>query len=279
VTAGDLPVRRVRMEYPADFDPAWVPGYPEFAYAANGVSMMPYYEPYFIRSVRSTLDELDPALRARTEQYLGQEQQHQNQHVAFNGIIHTRYPKVATWERWLKHTCDRLWRKRSQKFNVAFAAGSETIAFVMARWADRRLGSLFVGADAQASTLFLWHLAEEVEHKTAAYDVFEAIDGSRLRYAWATTVSVFIIGWFISLSIFSMLKADKRLFHPVAHFRLVKLGLGLAFELLPTLFMSAFPGHHPDDLADPAFLPAWLQSFDPDTATMPLWQPPPMSDR
>ena len=280
VTDGDLAVRRVRMEYPADFDPAWVPGYPEFAYAANGVSlMMPYYEPYFIRSVRSALPQLEPALRARTEQYLGQEQQHQLQHLAFNTIIHGRYQNVGRYERWLKRTCDWLWRTRSQKFNVAFAASSETIAFVMARWADHRLGSLFVGADAQASTLFLWHLAEEVEHKTAAFDVFEAIDGSRLRYAWSSLVSVFTISWFINLTIVSMLRTDHRLLRPGTWFRLTKLALGLAFELLPTLLVSSLPGHHPRDLADPAFLPAWLQSFDPETATMPLWQPPPLPER
>ncbi len=276
----DLPVRRVRMEYPEDFDPAWIKGNPEFAYAANGVSlMMPYYEPYFIRSIRSTLDLLDEPLRVRTETYVAQEQQHQLAHLDFNRLVHERYPTVESRERRLKWICDRLWRKRSQKFNVAFAAGSETIAFVMARWAEDRLGHLFLGADATAATLFLWHLAEEVEHKTAAFDVFEATDGSRLRYAWATSVSVAIIFWFITSVILAMLRRDGRLFHPAVWWRLTKMAIGLAFDLLPTLFISALPGHHPDNLADPAFLPSWLESFDPETATMPIWQPPPMPDR
>jgi uncharacterized protein len=268
------------MEYPDDFDPAWIPGNPEFAYAANGVSlMMPYYEPYFIRSIRSTLDLLDEPLRARTESYVGQEQQHQLQHLTFNQLVHRRYPTVESRERRLKWVCERLWRKRSQKFNVAFAAGSETIAFVMARWAETHLGHLFIGADPQAATLFLWHLAEEVEHKTAAYDVFETTDGSRLRYAWATSVSVAIIFWFITSVIIAMLRRDGRLFHPLVWWRLTKMAIGLAFVLLPTLFVSALPSHHPNDLADPAFLPSWLQSFDPETATMPIWQPPPLPER
>ncbi len=277
MTGDHLVVRRVRMAYPDDFDPAWIPGNPEFACAANGVSlMMPYYEPYFIRSVRSTLDLLDEPLRVRTQAYLGQEQQHQVQHLAFNQLVHERYPTVESRERRLGWICDRLWRKRSARFNVAFAAGSETIAFVMARWAEDRLGHLFVGADPTAATLFLWHLAEEVEHKTAAFDVFEATDGSRLRYAWATSVSVVIIFWFITSMIIAMLRRDGRLFHPMSWWRLTKLAVGLAFELLPTLLLSALPGHHPSKLADPAFLPSWLESFDPETATIPLWQPPPM---
>ena len=45
----------------------------------------------------------------------------------------------------------------------------------------------------------------------------------------------------------------------------------MSWVLLPTLVVSSMPGHHPDDFADPVVLPRWLQGYDPDTATMPLW--------
>mgnify|MGYP000876718157 CR=1 FL=1 len=51
-----LPVRRVSFYYPADTDPMWAPHLPEFAAAANAISLgMPYAEPLFIKAVRSTL--------------------------------------------------------------------------------------------------------------------------------------------------------------------------------------------------------------------------------
>jgi len=149
--------------------------------------------------------QLEPDLRTRTEHYLGQEQQHQLQHVAFNAIVHERYRKLGRYEGWLKRTCDWLCAPvaRNSTWPSPPAPRRSPSSWPLA---DRRLGSLFLGADARASTLFLWHLAEEVEHKTAAFDVFEAIDGSRLRYAWASLVSVFTISWFINLTILSMLR-------------------------------------------------------------------------
>ena len=41
--------------------------------------------------------------------------------------------------------------------------------------------------------------------------------------------------------------------------------------VLPAIGMSALRDHHPDQLRDPVLLSAWLQHFDPETATMPLW--------
>ena len=106
---------------------------------------------------------------------------------ALQRLVAARYPRLARVEGWMRRTYGWLGRTRSQRFNLAFAAGSETIAFTLARWTEEHLGELFTGADPVPTTLFLWHLAEEVEHKSAAFDVYEAIDGSRLRYAFATT--------------------------------------------------------------------------------------------
>ena len=61
-----------------------------------------------------------------------------------------------------------------------------TIAFTLARWVDENLGSFFAGADPVPATLFLWHLAEEVEHKTVAFDVWEAVEETVARVGEGT---------------------------------------------------------------------------------------------
>lgn len=273
---GALTVRSVRFAYPDDLEVAWNPRLPELACAANGVSLlMPYAEPFFVRSIRSTLDELDPALERQTRAYLHQELAHHVAHRDFNLLLGRRCPGVARVERWARRSYSWFGRTRSRRFNVAFAAGSETIAFAMARWIDRHVDDLFDGADPVVTTLFLWHLGEEVEHKTAAYDVFEAVDGSRLRYAWASTVSLALLFWFTTAASVIMLRSQRRLRYPVTWFRLLRWSISLAFTILPTLAASALPGHHPRDLADPPFLTQWLKGFDPETATMPVWSPAP----
>ena len=95
-----LPERVLAFEYPDGMDPAWSPRRPEFAYAANAVSLiMPFAEPYFVKSVRSALPQLGGTDRTTAEDYLRQELQHHVQHRRFNQIITGHYPRLTRIER------------------------------------------------------------------------------------------------------------------------------------------------------------------------------------
>jgi predicted metal-dependent hydrolase len=268
-----LTVRRVRFEYPPGTDPAWNHRFREFAHGANSISLlMPYAEPYFIHSIRKALPQLDDQLRATSEDFIKQEAQHYKQHRVFNDLIGERYPAIPKLERLIGFTYGWLDRTRSLKFNLAFAAGSETIAYALARWTEDHLTTMFDGADPVPATLYLWHLAEEVEHKSCAYDVFEAVDGSRLRYAAAKSLSFLLLALFCVSAVTVMLWKDRRLFHPVSIWRLVRWAFSLCFSVMPVMAASALPSHHPSVLTDPVYLRAWLAQYDPETETMPLWR-------
>jgi uncharacterized protein len=272
VNADPLPLRRVRFEYPADLDPAWIPARPEFAHMANGLSLlMPYAEPLFIKAVRSGMDELDPEMQERAEAYIRQEVGHHRQHARFNELIRARHPAVARVEGWMRRCADWVTDTRSRRFNLAFSAGGEIMSFLLARWVDEHASQLFAGADPVATTLFLWHLSEEVEHKSMAFDVYEAVDGSRLRYALAMVLGTALLGFFVWAAALVMLRDDGRLWRPMTHLRLARWALSAAFELFPAMLMSALPGHHPDDFTDPLYLTTLLRQYDPETQTMPLW--------
>ena len=66
---------------------------------------------------------------------------------------------------------------------------------------------------------------------------------------------------------------QRRILSPIAWFRLVRLVLSVSFDVLPAIGVSMMRDHHPTDLSDPPLLTAWLRNFDPETATMPLWNP------
>jgi predicted metal-dependent hydrolase len=273
VTADLLPVRRVAFAYPDDLDAAWIPDQPEFAHMANGLSLlMPYAEPLFIRAVRSGFGDIDPDLQARTETYIDQEVGHYREHKRFNELIRRQHPGVARIERIMKRTAEWVTRRFSRQFNLAFASGGEIMSFLLARWVDDHAGDLFAHADPVATTLFLWHLAEEVEHKSAAFDVYEAIDGSRLRYGIAMVMGTFLLGLYVWLAALVMLRDDGRLWRPMTHVRLARWALSAAFSMFPSMLQSALPGHHPNDFADPMYLSTLLRQYDPATRTMPLWQ-------
>ena len=213
------------LRLPGDLEPAWNPRRPEFAFAANSVSLiMPHAEPYFVRVTRAALPELEPEQRAEAEAYIRQEAQHHAQHRRFNDLLVARCPGLGRLERWMAKAYGWVERRRSLRFNLAFAAASETIAYSLARWTERRSGDLFDGAEPVPASLFLWHLAEEVEHKSAAFDVWKAVDGNRRHYVLAGTTSVVLLAAFTWLGTMVMLRHAHRLASPTSHARLVGVG-------------------------------------------------------
>jgi len=258
-----LRTRSVDVDVPAERTMAWHATMPELAAAANSISLlMPYVEPCIARSMRRVLPELDDDLRARTEAYVRQELAHHVEHRRFNDALGAACPGVRRVEARMRRAYGRLGRSGRPAFGVAFAAASEAIAFGIARWVDRNVGTLFDGADPDAARLYLWHLAEEVEHKRAAFDVFEATGGTRRRYAAAALLSLVLLIGFSFAGTLVQLRAQRRLRYPVAWFRLARWSLSLAFTVLPTVAASCLPGHDPRSLADPAYLTQWLRGLD-----------------
>ncbi len=267
----ELVDRRVRLAHPAEVDAAWNTRHPELAYSVDAVSLlMPYAEPYFVHAVRTALPALDPELRTTASAFCTQEARHHAEHRRFNDRIAHGRPAVARIEGWMGRTYGWLDRTRSNRFSLAFAAASETIAFSIARWADSHHHELFDEVAPSTAALFQWHLAEEVEHKSVAFDVYQAVDGSRLRHALAAFVTFSLLAWFTVLTTFALLFGSGRWRSPACWFRLVRWSVGIAFVTLPNLFVSLVPGHHPSDFADPPGLVTWLRYFDPATGTVPL---------
>ncbi|NNE73796.1 MAG: hypothetical protein HKN26_09045 [Acidimicrobiales bacterium] len=251
------------LRYPADFSVAWHPAMPEFAIAANAVSMlMPHAEPYVVKAVRAVADELPDELAARARGYIGQEISHHREHHRFNQLLLTQHPGLGRVDRWARRTYQWLWNSRSERFHLAFAAGFETVAYAAARWTARRRGSLFTGADPTGARLFQWHLAEEVEHKSVAYDVYYARHTSRLALAGAMLVSSILLAWFSVLATLGMLWSTRRIFNPVAHVRLAIWTISFTFELLPAMGAACLRDHHPEKMVDPAYFEQWLRELD-----------------
>lgn len=264
--------RKVAFQYPDDLNPVWNPNVPEFAIAANSISLlMPFVEPYVIKAVKSAADDLPEPLRAAADAFCRQEAQHHKQHQNFNRILATHYGGVTRLERWMKRTYDWLWKTRSQSFSLAFAAGAETVAYTLARWTVARMGRLFSDAEPTMATLFLWHLAEEVEHKSVAYDVYKTVDGRRWLLAIAMFWAAFITGVFGVIGSIYFLAVERRLFKPSTYFRMIPWAVSFIFELLPAMAVASFSkDHHPSDLADPQWFEVFLNGYDPETHTIPL---------
>ncbi len=245
---------------------------------------MPYVEPVVVRALQAGADELDGrtggdrALAARVRAAAAQEAAHHREHRAWNQCLAARYGLVRI-ERWMARTA-RLLERRTLAQRIAFTAGFEAVAFATARWVDRRLLSQFRDVDAPAGRLFLWHLAEEVEHRGIAEELDVAVAGRTRRAASVAglVAAVGILGWFTVVAALRMLWHDRRLLHPVALGRLAWWGVSYAFELLPTLTAVWLSGGVGDGrargLLDPPWLAAWLAGADLTEGTVPALADP-----
>lgn len=244
-------------------DVVWNRDAAEFVAAANSVSLlMPSIEPYFAGSIRRSLPRLEPSQVDEARTFIRQELEHQRQHRRFNRLLTERFSGLRRPEERARRLFAWMSRTRSLEFGLAYAAASETIAYSLARWTSDHLAEFMRGADPAATDLFIWHLAEEVEHKSVAFDVWTHVDGSRWRYAWAAVVSMAVLAWLGLWSILVMLHVEKLLHRHGTWWRLGRLLMSFVFEVVPNLAMSALPGHHPDQLTDPDWYAAWLVDME-----------------
>ena len=252
--------RNPRITFADDFPLAWHSTMPEFACAANGVSLlMPYVEPFVVRSVERVAARLPDDVPPQALAFARQERQHHAQHQRFNDRVYDAHPRLQ-WSKKLMAATFRFLDGRSDEFGVAFSAGAETVAYAGARWVDDRIGYCFDDAEPDATRLYLWHLAEEVEHKGAAHDVWAAFSGNRFKYVLGTITSIAVLAFFAFVNTLGLLWVERKLFSPRAHWNLLVWSVTYAFEFLPLAVISALPGHHPNDLADPVYLPTWLRT-------------------
>lgn len=251
-----------RQSIPEGWDGRWHTSLPEFACVANAVSLtMPYVEPFVIRSVGATLSVLEPDLAARTRGYLDQETAHQRIHREFNRAVLEHHPGARRVDRATAAVFRWLRRRTSPAFGLAFAAAAEALAYLTARWVSQHQGTLFRGAESWASEMFLWHLAEEVEHKDVARAVYDQLDGSRRRYCLGLITALAVLGTASIAGTSLLLWDQRRLHHPIAWIRLMRWGVGFAFDMLPSLAATISTSHRPADFVDPAWFALYLRDL------------------
>lgn len=176
-----ITVRRPRWDLPGDLDEVFSGDLSEACSRVAFSLVLPHLEPYLIRTMRSIAPRIsDPALAAQVEAFCGQEAQHHRGHASFNRyILREVGPETAARLQRLEQRLHADYRRfsetRSPRFNAAYAEGFEAMTCAMA------LTNLARGRPMPDNTwqqLWLWHLAEELEHRTVAFDVYRNLGGS-----------------------------------------------------------------------------------------------------
>ena len=180
----DITVRKIRFTFdgPIDFDVS------DEMLATMlpmlGLSLtMPYLEPYLIRTMKVALREItDPVLAEDTRRFSQQEGHHYRNHALFNEQIRSQFD-AATAERLLGIEAaldadyQRYTKQKGPRFNVVYAEGFEAMtcasALAMAEHATFETAEKMPGGE-----IWAWHMAEEIEHRTVAFNVYQHLVGS-----------------------------------------------------------------------------------------------------
>lgn len=185
-------IRRMAFVFTPDMELVFIKDDPEMSFMFLGAWMMlPYLEPYLIRTMRDALPQIkDPQLASDLKDFCAQEGQHFRQHQRANDIIRSLHPAYAALKQ-LEEELDTelkgFTRDKPLAFNLAYAEGFESLTSAMAR-AQLEVG-LYDRTDSPLADLAKWHVMEELEHRTVAFDVYEHVVGGwlgRVRSAlWA----------------------------------------------------------------------------------------------
>lgn len=189
--------RRVRFDYDATPD-HWVPGDPHTTHVANVLHLLlPAGERWFCDVYRKALPYVDdPTLARDVKAFMGQEATHARahqivlddldargiDHQAFTRFVERGFGLVPAWSgpRRGPTALRRFIARRYLLHQLAGIAAIEHFTAVMGWWIVTEHGLDEAGADPQMMALLRWHGAEEVEHRSVAFDTYRAVGGGYL---------------------------------------------------------------------------------------------------
>ena len=177
----------------------WFGGNAIASHVANGVNLLfPAGERFFVRSVYRYLDRIDdPDLVARVRGFAGQEGRHAAAHEQYFDALRRQGYDVDTFLRFYERVAYGFIEKLAPPaLRLSTTAACEHFTAILAEFALRR--RVLDLAHPAMRDLLLWHAAEEIEHRSVAFDVLEKVAPGRVtRVAGLAMASACLGGFWI----------------------------------------------------------------------------------
>lgn len=261
-----FPVRRMDFSF-GQTPRYWWSDDPFMTHFMNNLSsLFPYGEKFFVDSVRAVRDQVrDRQLQKDISAFIGQEAMHSKEHAAYNDYAAEHGIDLRRLERRIKVLMEWVTRLTSKKMQVAVTCALEHFTASMAEQLLRREDISLQMTDPRMYRLWLWHAIEENEHKSVAYDVYQAIGGGYLLRTSAMLVTTVIFLGVIAGFQLHLLRKDGQLFN----WKTWKYGLKTLFSLrhgyVPGLlkpYLDYFrPGFHPSQHQTRELERRWKQAL------------------
>lgn len=189
-------IRKVNFKFEKPFPKHWFNNNPIATHFCNAQHLVfPDGERFFIRSVKAFYEvyKSDPELRKRVDNFVGQEGTHFAEHQKFWDIMEdqdldpmgfVRYFRRTAWEG-LEPWAQGITGTYRQKLMLSITVGLEHFTAMLAETGiiNKEMSKTM---PEEMQNLFLWHAAEEIEHKAIPFDVLKK---------WMTTMPFVSVAW------------------------------------------------------------------------------------
>jgi len=256
-----LEVRNIEFDLNKQLSKDWLDNDPFKTAFFNALSMsFPAGERFFIDSVRHFRDKVkDPKLKQEISRFIGQEAMHSREHKKYNQMLcEARGYSQRTMEGRTEAAVRLGEKKLSREGQLAMTCGVEHLTAILA---DKILkGWMLSNVEPKIRSLWEWHAAEELEHKSVAFDVYMDIGGN--YKARKRTLRIFTVNFLLDLltNTTYMLRKDKKLWK----WSTLKSGFNFLFakggvlrEMRSDYLMYFDPGFHPWDDDNRDLLERW----------------------
>lgn len=179
----ELVVRRLLVDLETPFPARWNGGDAFRSAFFNALSMtFPVGEQFFIDTVRQGAKQLPPDEQARmaseVKGFIGQEATHRRIHALFNQHLTDQGLTNAFESRATRRIQSQA--HMNVRMHLAATSATEHFTAIFADWMLRHPEAL-EGAEPRLKTLWLWHSAEESEHRNTAFDLYQSLGGDHAR--------------------------------------------------------------------------------------------------
>jgi predicted metal-dependent hydrolase len=216
LTPDDVPVTPRNRQYSIEsaLGKDWFDGHAFKTAWFNSMSMtFPLGEKFFIDSVRHFSDQIeDPKLLEDVRGFCGQEGFHRREHQRYNETLCAqRGYDLAYLDGRMEKNIALGNKFMSPLERLASTAAFEHITAILAESVLAQDNPMIDTNEPEMQALWQWHAAEEMEHKSVAFDVYRAVGGTeklRKRAMWQST---FFLLLDISIGLIHMLRRDKKM--------------------------------------------------------------------
>jgi hypothetical protein len=250
----------------------WLAGDPVATHLVNAVNLLfPAGERFFVRSVHRHLEQVrvctnGPELLARARGFEKQEGHHARAHEQWFAALEAQGFEVRGFLAAYQGFCyGAIEKVAPASLSLSVTAAAEHFTALMAR--DALALGVLERAHPELKRLLLWHAAEELEHKSVAFDVLEAVaPGYPLRAA-GMVLAATLLGGLWTAAALALLWQERRLPGEAAQSQQQAGGRrpGSVREILARVFLRGVvdylrPGFHPDQIDDAPLFEGFLAS-------------------